>query len=504
MSSAIGSITQLPARFKRSSCTGDKKEEVKLVVASTVHRKLEALRSKRVGVFFRAKTRQRAGAQALASVVGSSGSAVLGFMRSLRHLAVGFLSRQRGRLATLQAKWGRKLRMLPSALTGEKSMLSMLQKTLGRTFGRGQERKAQAERELRQQQARIYQWVCRTLARLGRSAIAAAHKRRRVEGAALLAHEVVGQLMKELSVKIAAMREHERLANCARVIQRLWRRGKRSEQAALDARARLLNLLTDLPSQLRGYQQTQQEWLRTVHDTSANTSAFCIRRAAQRLAVRRIQRVWRGHCARNRVRRIRDWIRRRSMRQRQRERLREARGALLAPSEMQRTRRRELEARMMARQQETPLLPLLRREEGRHHQRKRGERATVLEPLPLQSRPPHVSSTSRTKVQCVPFSRFEKIVAQDARVNLSNVWVAIPVGHEELPLENERDAGSRHGGLSPLLVGRGRTKKKGGLQTTYDWVPAHLLQSKEEREATASRRRQRATSPSVSKSILEF
>lgn len=193
------------------------------------------------------------------------------------------------------------------------------------------------------------------------------------------------------------------------------------------------------------------------------------------------------------------------MRRRQRERLREARGALLAPSEMERKHRREVEGRMLARQQETPLLPFLRREEGRHHQQRRGERATLLEPLPLQPRPPQTSYSTRSKVQCVPFSRFEKIVAQDARVNLSNVWVAIPVGHEELPLEKEVESGSRHGGLSPLLVGRGRRKKKGGLQTTYDWVPAHLLQSKEEREATASRRRQRATSPSsVAKNILDF
>jgi len=494
-------ITQLPARFKRP--WSDKKESKAVVTAGG---KLQGLRSKRVAGFFRAKTRQRAGAQSLASIVGSSGGAVLALLRSLRHLTGGFFSRKRDKLAALtgfQSKWRKRMHLLPSALTGEKSVLSMIQRTLGRTLGRGAEKKAQAEREKRLQRVRIYQWICRSLARLGRSALLASHRRRRADGAALLSREMITRLLDEqprvLAVALVAMRERERLANNARVIQRLWRRVKRNEQASVDAKARLLALLSSLPSCLREHQQAQQFTLETIHMTSANATSCFVRRAAQRLAVRLIQRVWRGHCARVEARRVRDWKRRRYLHRRQRERLREARGALLMPSEAEMKRCRDLEARTLARQQETPLLPVLRRDERRHLQR-RGERATLLEPLPLQSRPPPCSSASRAKVQCVPFSLFEKIVAQEARVNLHNVWVAIPVGHQE----KEEEPRPRHGGLSPLLVGKGRVKKQGGLKTTYDWVPARLLQSKEEREATASRRRQRATSPSVAKNALQF
>ncbi|KAL3663674.1 hypothetical protein V7S43_011089 [Phytophthora oleae] len=480
MKSAIGSITHLPSRFKSS-----KKQDVKHAEDT-----LQAVRSKRVAAFFRVKARQRSGVTTLASLVGRSAAAVSALLRSLRHAAVGYFSRKRGKLTAFgQSKWGRKLR---SALTGEKSLLSMFQKTLGRTFGRSAEK---LEQERRQHQVRIYQWVCRALARLGRSAIAAAHRRRRAEGVAHVSREIVSRLLNETVLKVATTRIQERLDTQARVVQRLWRLLKRNEKAALESKDRLLNLLTDLPARLRELQQSQQQGLKNVHDASTSSTALFIRRAARRLAARMIQRVWRGHYARERVRRIRDWKLKKFQRQRQRERLREARGALLAPSEVERARRKELETRLLARQQETPVLPLPRRE-GRYQ--RRGERATLLEPLPLQ-RPPHLSAFTRTKVQCVPFSRFEKIVVRDARVNLNNVWVAIPVGHQEVPEE----AGDRHGELRPLLVGRGREKKKGGLKTTYDWVPAHLLQSKEEREATASRQRQRAASP-VSKKILQF
>ncbi|KAL4163879.1 hypothetical protein KRP22_004506 [Phytophthora ramorum] len=501
MSSPTHSITQLPARFKRPW-----RSEKGATSASTAHDKLDKVRSKRAVGFFRAKARQRAGAQALAAVIGSSGGAVTSLLRTLRHLVTGFFSRKRGALTAMVERhpnWKKRLRLLPSALTGAKSVLSLIQRTLERTIGRGA--KAQAGWDRRQKRVGMHQWVCRALARLGRSATAAAYKVRRAEGAALLSREIVDRLMNEqppvLAVKLVAVRERERLATHARVIQRLWRRVKRNELAGIEAKARLLGLLASMPSCIRLQQQGQQQRLEAVHKASTSAATYFVRRATQRLAARLIQRVWRGHRARARVRRTRDWKLRRALRRRQRERLREARGALLAPSEQERKHKKALETRMLARQQETPLLPLPRRDEGRHYQRRRGERATLLEPLPLQSRPPQVSSTTRTKVQCVPFSRFEKIVAQDARVNLSNVWVAIPVGHLELPQDKEE---SRHGGLSPLLVGRGRKKKTGGLQTTYDWVPAHLLQSKEEREATASRRRQRVKSPSIATNILEF
>ncbi|KAG1689189.1 hypothetical protein DVH05_002752 [Phytophthora capsici] len=483
MKSSIESITHLPARFK-----SNKKQDVK-----HVEDKLQVVRSKRVATFFRVKARQRVGVATLASIVNRSAAAASALLRSLRHAAIRFFSRKRGKLTAIgQSKWGKKLR---SALTGEKSLLSMFQKTLGRIFGRNTEKKAQLEQERQQHQVRFYQRMCQALARLGRSAIAAAHRRRRADGAASLSRELVRHVLNGAVVKVAAICIQERLNTRACMIQRLWRRVKRNEKAAVESKERLLTLLTDLPVRLREQQQRQQLELKSVYDASTTTTALIIRRAARRLAARTIQRVWRGHCAQVRVGRIRNWKLKKFQRQRQRERLRAARGALLAPSEVERARRRELEMRLLARQQETPVLPLPRRE-GRYQ--RRGERATLLEPLPLQ-RPPHVSAATRTKVQCVPFSRFEKIIAQDARVNLNNVWVAIPVGHQEVPEE----AGERHGELRPLLVGRGRDKKKGGLQTTYDWVPAHLLQSKEEREATASRRRQRTASP-VSNSILQL
>ncbi|KAJ8566766.1 hypothetical protein ON010_g6356 [Phytophthora cinnamomi] len=284
MSSKDGPITQLPGRFKRP-WKSTKKEEVKHLVPTTVsvHNKLAALRSKRVAVFFQAKARQRAGGQALASVVGSSGRAVLTLLRSLRHLAVTFFSRKRQSLAALlgrESKWGRKLRLLPSVLTSEKSLLGMIQNTFRRTFRLDAGKKAQADRDRRQHKVRIYQWVCRALARLGRSAIVAARKRYRSESAALLSREMVNRLMIEqppiLAVKFVEMRERERLAKSARVIQRLWGRVKRNEQATVDVKARILGLLANMPSRLRQQQDTRQQTIKTVHDTSAIATRFAL------------------------------------------------------------------------------------------------------------------------------------------------------------------------------------------------------------------------------------
>lgn len=501
----MSSVTFLPLRLKRPWRTDrqdDKPLPPKPPAQLTVREKLTAARSRRVATFFRAKARQRVGVQALATAVGSSSGAVMAMLRSLRRLFTGF-SRPRGVAALFNgpSKWQKRLSLLPSLLTGERSLLSMAQRTLGRALanlplGRA-EKQAQAERERRRQRVRIYRWVCQALARMGRSAIAAAHKRYRVEGATRMARDMVSTLMDEECRTIGARLAQERLAHRVRRIQRMWRRSKARERAALEAKARLINLLTDLTSSLPREELTRQRKLEAVHATSVAAVSLFVRRAAQRLGARLIQRVWRGHCARQRVRRLRDWRMRKLLRRRQRERLREARGALLEPSEKDKRYRQELETRVLARQQDTPVLPLLQGD--RHQSWRRGERATLLEPLPLQTRPPRISSVTRTKVQCVPFSRFEKMIAQDARVNLSNVWVAIPVAHEDV--EQPREASvSRRCELSPLLVGKGRKKVKGGLKTTYDWVPAQLLQSKEERLATASRRR--PASPSATKAIL--
>ncbi|KAF4033282.1 hypothetical protein GN244_ATG14798 [Phytophthora infestans] len=468
------SVIQLPARFRPRN----DKEEVKH--EASLRDKLQALRSKRAVTFLRAKAIQRAGIQSLAAIVGSTSNAVLVFLRSLRHLALGFY---RGKLEKLRAwiggqKWGRKR----WALISHKSVRKMMQRTLGRS----------ADKE-RQQQARIYRRMCRALARLGRSAIAIAHKRRRAESAAIVAQETVDTIMKKAAGKVAVMRGRERSRNSARVIQRRWRRVKSNQRAGIEAKVRVLRLLTSLPLHLREYQDTQRQQLKSVHETSATTVTFCIRRAAQQVALHLIQRVWRGYCERKRVRRIREWERKKFVRQRQRERLREARGALLEPSEVEKRRRKVKEIRMLARQ-EIVRPPL--QSQGRY-QRRRGGRVTLLDPLPLQSRPSFHFSSTGTKVQCVPFSRFEKIIARDARVNLNNVCVAIPVGHQEVLRDWEE---LKRGELNPLLVGKGRRRQKGALHTTYDWIPAHLLLSTEERET----RRQRVTSPSVARAILEY
>ncbi|RLN98851.1 hypothetical protein BBJ28_00015087 [Nothophytophthora sp. Chile5] len=474
---------------------------------------LAALRTKRATGFFRAKAEQRAGVRALTSARSSSGGgAVLAVLRSLRRRAMGFFSRKSDTVAALgdgSPKKKQRRRFFAALLNSKDSVKSAMHSAFSSVFGHSR-REQRIEKATRQRHVRVYFRVCRALALLGRTAIASAHKRQRREAAAQLAQEVVDQLLDEqpraLARKFVAAREQERVTSNARVIQRFWRRVKRKQQAEREAKTRLLVLLKEMPSRLQQRRQDQQRRLETTHEVSTHASALYLHRAAQCLGVRLIQRVWRGHRARERVRRLRDEKWQRFVRRRQRERVRNACTVLLAPSEMERTRRKELEARRLARQQETPLLPPPRRDETRrHHQRRRGERVTLLEPLPLHTRPPRVSSLTGARVQCVPFSRFEKIVAQEARVNLSNVWVAIPVAHHEAqPDEEETDRlmSSGDSELSPSLVGKGRRRRKGGLQTQYDWVPAHLLQSKEEREALATRRRQRTASPSAARSIL--
>ncbi|RLN92213.1 hypothetical protein BBJ28_00011754 [Nothophytophthora sp. Chile5] len=518
----MSSITYLSTGFRRQR-GADKKNEKPLAArtgetaGSVVRQKLAALRTKRVTGFFRAKAEQRAGMRALTSAVGPSngGGAVLAALRSLRRRAMGFFSRKSDTLADLgdgSPKKKQRRRFLAALLNNKNSVKSAMHSVFSSVFGhsRREQHIEKVARQERQRHVRVYFRVCQALVLLGRTTIASAHKRQRREAVTQLAQELVDQLLDEqsraLARKFVATREQERLTSNARVIQRFWRRVKRKQQAERDAKTRLLVLLKEMPSRLQQRRQDQQRRLETAHEVSTHASALYLHRAAQRLGVRLIQRVWRGHRARSRARRLRDEKWQKFVRRRQRERVRDACTALLAPSEMERTRRKELEARRLARQQETPQLPPPRRDEThRHHQRRRGERVTLLEPLPLHTRPPRVSSLTGARVQCVPFSRFEKIVAQEARVNLSNVWVAIPVAHHEAQPDEEETArliSSGGSGLSPLLVGKGRRRKKGGLQTQYDWVPAHLLQSQEEREAIATRRRQRTASPSAARSIL--
>ncbi|CEG45755.1 IQ motif, EF-hand binding site [Plasmopara halstedii] len=444
-------ITYLPARFR---AIRDKKQ---IEHVHSVSLKLKVLRSKRVAQYFHAK----AGKRALVSVLGNAVSPIL---HSLRQVGTDI----RKKMATLFAyplKWTQKLLRLIS----KKRAPTTLQKQQERPCELLAESK---ESDCRQQRRRMYKSVTRGLVRLGRSAIALAQKQRRTEYAAYLAQETVKIIMKAGAEKIAATRKHERVANHAIVLQRLWRRKKNTEQVVSILRARLATYFKKL--QLDSAYAIRQKRLAMLNEISVGITNFCIYHALQRLAARLIQRVWRGYCTRKQLHRsltLKTWKQKKANRLRQTERLRGARDALLKPSERDRMRRVQLERRVQARSKEfSPKRDL--------YSQRHGERAHFLQPLPVQSRP-------RTSVQRVPFSRFEKIVAQGAHVNLGNVLVAIPVGHEEVSGQ------VRPGRLSPLLVGKGCRQLKGTIHTTYDWVPARLLQREDERKTNELRCRHR-------------
>lgn len=434
-------ITHLPARFRPA------RETERKHVASTSS-KLQLLRSKRVASFFQAKAGQRA-------LVSAVGSAVLPLLQSLRQVAKKF-SHKVAALFAYPSKWTQKL----LALFGKKSVLKSLQRPLDQTLKQISDEKEKSSNEPRRP---VYKSVTRALVRLGRLALVAAQEQRRIDTSASLHNETIKDVPKAEVEAIVALQECQRLARRAIVLQRMWRRKKRLEEARLASRARLITLLSDLPRQL----ELRRKRLAMISETSISLANHWIDRALQRLAARMIQRVWRGYWARKPLCRLRAFKQRKVKRQRQRERLRGACDALLKPSEREQRHHGQVERRMQARTLE--LLP---------HRRRQGERVPLLQPLPSHARPSSLA-------QRIPFSRFEKIRTQGARVNLSNVWVAIPVKHVEL---SER---VRRGRLSPLLVGQGCRQFKETIHTTYDWVPARLLQSKQEREANAERCRQR-------------
>lgn len=144
----------------------------------------------------------------------------------------------------------------------------------------------------------------------------------------------------------------------------------------------------------------------------------------------------------------------------QRERLRRAREALLDPSNEDLERGKVLKTRVQSRKERTPLL--VPAEYHLERGRMTHSRASLLEPLPAVYAPPRVSSMTLAKTQRVPFSKFERICEQQARVNVNNLWVAVPIAFQDS--QSDRHKPNKH------------TKKTQRYFTTkYDWVPATLL-----------------------------
>lgn len=129
-------------------------------------------------------------------------------------------------------------------------------------------------------------------------------------------------------------------------------------------------------------------------------------------------------------------------------------------------RRKLLKARAAARKQKTPLIlpdgyQQAQREAALAASEHR-ERSNKLAPIEFASTPPRVTSLTRAKTQRMPFTKFERIREKQARVNMDNVWVAIPVAHDPVDKNAADEA-------------KGRRKRNRFVETRYDWVPATLL-----------------------------
>lgn len=282
-----------------------------------------------------------------------------------------------------------------------------------------------------------------------------------------------GRQVARVAQLICAKREADKLLKTALLIQRAWRQLRRRHVLASESKQRLLSLLTNMKAVLKqqdeGYRLREGVLKRTCEQTNANI----LQGTTRRLAVRLIQRVWRGYRARLRVFQICAWRRKKKLQKLQRERLRKAREALLNPSTRELQQLRVMNARVQLRKDNMPLvLP-----SGFSHQRQQRhmltyERMTLLQPLPMQHTPPRISSLTRAKTQRVPFAKFEKICAQHARVNPQNLWVAIPVGFGA----SDNDAQSDGGQDSKAREVKNKRKKNRFFTAQYDWVPATLLQ----------------------------
>lgn len=249
----------------------------------------------------------------------------------------------------------------------------------------------------------------------------------------------------------------------AKIIQRSWGRRQRQRRYYVERKCKLLNFLEAMPSIIALQSRRQHADQVLLHQMSAQTMDTVMKSVARRMAARLIQRIWRGHQARKRVNRMLMARQRRMLARQQRERLRRAREALLDPSHEDLERGKVLKTRVQSRKEHTPLL--VSAEYHLERGRMTHSRVSLLEPLPAVYTPPHVSSMTLAKTQRVPFSKFERICEQQARVNVNNLWVAVPIGFQDSQSDNH---------LSKK-TSKPSKKTQRYFTTKYDWVPATLL-----------------------------
>lgn len=289
--------------------------------------------------------------------------------------------------------------------------------------------------------------------------------------------QFVSELLIDQQARVTALILWNCKAKFARVIQRCWRQVLSARTAHREGEARVMALLTHM-SHLERQEYVQRE-------RAVVRLAFCEAAASnialegrKRPAARLIQRVWRGYRARKRVFAMSEWRRKKAMREKVRARARAAKEALLSPTREELARRKQLDTRAASRKQRTPFIfPAGFQREQREAIYAAADwkaNSTKLAPLQFTSTPPRVSSLTRAKTQRVPFSKFEKMCAQRTRVNMDNVWVAIPVAHQDAAAETASPTHSR----PPQC----RNKF---LKTQYDWVPATLLRHHHEAQQRA-------------------
>lgn len=439
-----------------------------LSLSAQLKAKLSQLRAQRVRTFFQKRAAQRE------LVARARANPVALITHKLSRIVSVFSKSNRPALkAKLRTFFSRK-----SLVKGAKDLLGAVRSAIKRLRGSSAAELLLRELERLKKKERRQHFlshIFHALAIQGRNLLRSKRKRLRREQIKLF---VPGYVTNELLggaqvVRIAkltcAQREVEKHLKTALLIQRAWRQLRRRRVLAHESKQRLLGLLStmkDVLTQQDGGNRLREDVLKRACEQA---NATILQGTTRRLAARLIQRVWRGYRARLRVFQICAWRRKKELQKVQRERLRKAREALLHPSSKQLQQARVVNTRIESRKEKTPLiLP------AGFHQRQphmlTHERLTLLEPLPMRHTPPKVSSLTRTKTQRVAFTKFEKIVAQRARVNPQNLWVAIPVGFGA-----SDDAGQPEGSKAQGPTSK-RKRRNRFFTTQYDWVPATLLQ----------------------------
>ncbi|DAZ99157.1 TPA: hypothetical protein N0F65_010241 [Lagenidium giganteum] len=350
-------------------------------------------------------------------------------------------------------------------------------------------------KEKRQRRQSCLKKLFQALAELGRTQIRARRRRVRRDVAAHLASSFCEQLVttttKALAVRLAREQYRARLYHSALCIQTRWRsilQGRAHEEARKND---LLEFLSSQTKALGAHRAREQQQRQGRINVIQSTVQRAIREGAQRIAARLVQRVWRGHRARRRCERIRQNRRRKQLKSLQRERVQKARSALFGGKTDERTQAATIQARIDSRKMRSPM-PLPPR--GQRYVNSK-VRSSMLAPLDLQEAPT-MSALTLAKVNRVPFAMFERICEAQAKVNPNNLWVAIPVAHTMTPDDDDvksdvsmqqhhsnnsaasqYPAPRRHGQLLPLAHSKASKPRRGKfVTTTFDWVPATLLQ----------------------------